>query len=321
MTLADYLASGGPARPSRVLPPERPDPGLLRGRVALEPLFRPFEMERARALLATEDVSRSRTLAVVREAILRDDEWFTDGAIGLAEVAARTSLLQMGGADGLDADTGDAGLQRVVSALSRFFTNGREDKARASNVVALSAVALTRRGLSATAALRELARVRRAQGLAETSGDRRGYHVAVMATLAAPVGGAMVDALAPVAAEVVEARDRVAAIDEREAAAADAATLAEAERRELQRRVADLEGVVESQEAQARDLAGELKSLRVIAGHQVHSAEGAFAAFVGGPINTLVEDALTLVEEGPDHLSAVREKLEDMQDELRRAAQ
>jgi len=293
----------------------------MRGWVAPEPLFRPFELNRARIALGTDDSSRARTVALVREALLRGDDWFTDGAVALASVAAEVSLLQMGGADGLQADTADAGLTRIVSALSRHFTAGRADKERASNVVVLSAVALTQRGLNVTVALRELARARRAQGLGAVAGADPSRSAAALATLPTGIYGPIIDTLAPLAAEVMVARDRIAGIEAAEAAAARAAALSEAERADLATRVSELAELVTMREAEIRALTEELKSLRFTAGHEVHSAQGAFDAFLNGPMNTLVEDALTLVEEGPDHIGAVREKLEDMQDEMRRAAQ
>lgn len=51
-------------------------------------------------------------------------------------------------------------------------------------------------------------------------------------------------------------------------------------------------------------------------GYEYHNLKGAIEGFLNGPINILIEDAFTLIDEGPEHLAGVKEKIEDIETEL-----
>lgn len=318
-SLREVLAEGTPVRAARVVP--RREPGLdlwaKAKQVARPPLFTPFALEGAASELESADMDRSRTLAVVLEAYSRDSEWFRASALDLAEVAVTSSLLKMGGADGLGEQIADAGLARVASAMRRFLTGKRADKVRGWNVLLLCVLVLGQRGLSLAAATRELAAARTLMGV---DSDVSLSSVEALAVTRGPLQTVMVKSLAPLLASLAEAEGQLADLAVQEQAYRDALQAAADDVARLQAQLAGTEGELETARATVSSLESKIASMDLHAGHAIHTAKGEFGAFLNGPMSMLLADALTLADMGPDRLAAVREKLGDMEDEMRKAA-
>ena len=319
VSLWRYLSGEGGSSAASVVPDARPGAGALKGRVAESPLFRPFELERAGATLAVHDVDRKRSVRVVREALSRNDLWFTSGARDLAHRAATASLLQIGGIDGLDEPRADVGLRRVSSTLARLFRGPSAEKQRAWNILLLVIVARSGDGLTAAAAVRALNRGRQEAGLTAPAAAPDDAFVRLLAGMPSELQIKLIDCLGPLLTELGDARDYMATVKEREATYEAAIELANTESRDLTARLGEVQERLASADAQVSKLSDELGSLRIHAGQEVHVAKGELQTFLNGPIGILVEDALALLRLGSEHLPAVRENLEDIRGEIEQA--
>ena len=145
--------------------------------------------------------------------------------------------------------------------------------------------------------------------------------VEAIAAMPGPLQAAMVESLAPLLALAAEAEAQLAELAANEEAHREALKSATDDMALLEARLATIEAELVASRERVGELESQMASIEVHAGHALHTAKGEFGAFLTGPMSVLLADAITLVGQGPDYLPAVREKLEDMEDEMRRAAE
>ncbi len=319
LPLRDYLQAGRATSAAKVLPQEQPSDAAFEGRVAQAPLFSAFQLRAAFEILATADQDRSRTLALVSVLYKRDGSLWYSGAVDLAEVAVRRSLLSSGGVEALDERNASTALESVRRALGRQLQATRKEKARAWNVLLLAVVALSRNLLPFSSVVHTLSRARELMDLANVGWEAPASAAGTLALISPGAQPALLTAVNDLLSETQELRVSNAALAEKDAAHGDELATVVGQRDAHAALLASVQADLERERTVNADLQSQLASAQVQSGHEVRTARGAMETFLTGPLATLLEDAVTLVDLGPEHVSMLKEKLMDMQNEIRRA--